>query len=286
MSVALCLSTETPADIHEAMRHEFWKAAVHNEFQALLHNNTWSLYSLPINRRAIGYKWILKVKKKADGTVERYKARLVAKGFSQHARLDFRDTFSPVVRVVTIRTILAISVMKGWSLRQIDVNNAFLNGELIEEIYMDQPPGFEVSGHNAHKLVCRLNKALYGLCQAPHGLLLSQKNYDLEILHKTGMIGVAASPTPMVSTPKLVASNGSPPFADGHFQYMKSPSDTHWKAVKRVLRYLIGTMEHGLYFSKGQFKLVCYSDADWASSIEDRRSTTRNVVYLGPNPVA
>ncbi|KAK5783319.1 hypothetical protein PVK06_037827 [Gossypium arboreum] len=116
----------------------------------------------------------------------------------------------------------------------------------------------------------------------------------------------------MVSTPKPVASDSSPPFADGHLyrsvvgmlqylcitrpdlsfcvkkfnQYMNSSSETHWKAVKRVLQYLIGNMEHGLYFSKGQFLLVCYSDADWASSVEDRRSTIGHVIYLGPNPVA
>ncbi|XP_017622046.1 uncharacterized protein LOC108466209 [Gossypium arboreum] len=116
MSTILCLSTKTPANIHEAMRHEFWKATVHNELQALLHNNTWSICSLSINRRAIGCKWLFKVKKNADGTVERYKARLVAKGFSQHTGFNFRDTFKPVVRAVTIQTVLAIAVMKRWSL--------------------------------------------------------------------------------------------------------------------------------------------------------------------------
>lgn len=94
MSTATCLSKEVPTDIHEAMCNEYWKVAVHSELQALLQNNTWNLCSLPNNQRVIGYKWLFKVKKKADGTVERYKARLVAKGFS---RLNFRNTFSPVV---------------------------------------------------------------------------------------------------------------------------------------------------------------------------------------------
>ncbi|XP_017622080.1 uncharacterized mitochondrial protein AtMg00820-like [Gossypium arboreum] len=142
------VSDHIPADIHEAMTNESWKAAVFNELHALLQNHTWSLCSLPDNRRAIGCKWLFKIKKKADGSVDRYKARLVAKGFSQHAGIDFQDTFSPVVRATTIRTILTIAVMKRWSLRQVDVNNAFLNGELVEEIYMTQPHGFEASGPN------------------------------------------------------------------------------------------------------------------------------------------
>lgn len=134
----------------------------------------------------------------------------------------------------------------------------------------------------------------------------------MKMLTKAGMLGVTVTPASMVSTPKLVASDGSPPFVNGELyrsvvgmlqylyitrpnfsfcvnklsQFMNSPSETHWKAVKRILRYLIGTMEHGLYFSKEQFKLECYCGADWVSSMEDRRSTIGYVVYLGPNPIA
>lgn len=110
---------------------------------------------------------MFKVKRKSDGSIDRYKARLVAKGFSQHARFDFHNTYSPVVRASTIRTVLSLAVMQRWSIRQVDINNAFLNGELTEEIYMEQPPGFEVPGVAGQKLVCKLNKALYGLRQAP-----------------------------------------------------------------------------------------------------------------------
>ncbi|KAK5795242.1 hypothetical protein PVK06_036500 [Gossypium arboreum] len=143
------------------------------------------------------------------------------------------------------------------------------------------------------------------------GLLLSQKKYITDILHKTGMSGASTTPTPMVSTPKLVAFDDSPPFADGPLyrsivgmlqyvcitrpdlsfcvdklsQYMNAPSEAHWTAVKRVLRYLLGTLDHGLFLSKGQFELVGYSDADWASSVEDWRSTTGYVIYLGLNPI-
>lgn len=144
------------------------------------------------------------------------------------------------------------------------------------------------------------------------GLLLSQKKYVSELLQKAGMVGATPTPTPMVSTPKLVTSDGSPQLVDAHLyrsvvgmlqyvcitrpelsfsvnklsQFMNSPSETHWKAIKRVLRYLIGTMDYRRFLSTGQLELVCYSDADWASSVEDRRSTSGYVVFLGPNPIA
>lgn len=99
--------------------------------------------------------------------MDRYKARLVAKGFSQHVGSDFCDSFSPVVCATTVQVVLAVVVMSGWKLRQVDVNNAFLNGTLLEESYMDQPPSFEAQSSNGKKLVCKLNKALYGLRQEP-----------------------------------------------------------------------------------------------------------------------
>lgn len=263
---------------------------------------------------------------------------------------------------------------------------------------MEQPPGFEVSNGTGQRLVCKLNKALYGLRQAPRawfqtlknylvaqlgfqvskadlslfirvsagtclvlmvyvddivltrtsahdigevvrqlhskfalkdmghlsfflgvdvkrttqGLLLSQKKYIMELLQKAGMVEAAMTPTPMLNTPKLTVSDNSPLFFDIHLyrsvvgmlqyvcvtrpdisfcvnklsQFMNSPSDNHWRAVKRVLRYLAGTLDHGLYFSKGQPDLVCYSDADWASSVDDRRSISGYVVYIGPNLIA
>lgn len=107
---------------------------------------------------------------------------MVAKGFSQHAGLDFHDTFSSVVRASTIRTVLALAAIKGWSLRQVDINNAFLNCDLTEVLYMEQSPGFEVCDATGQKLVCRLHKALYGLRQAPRAWFQTLKQYIVDQL--------------------------------------------------------------------------------------------------------
>ncbi|KAG8493305.1 hypothetical protein CXB51_010827 [Gossypium anomalum] len=131
------LSAETvefePCSVDEALAHPQWKLAVQAEFHALLANNTWELVSLPPGRKSIACKWLFKIKKKPDGSVDRRKARLVAKGCAQVPGCDFKETFSPVVKPSTIRVIFSIAVSRGWSLRQVDVNNAFLNGDLDTE---------------------------------------------------------------------------------------------------------------------------------------------------------
>ncbi|KAK6143486.1 hypothetical protein DH2020_023834 [Rehmannia glutinosa] len=133
------------------------------ELAALEQNNTWILTSLPPGKRAIGCKWVYKVKMKPDGTVERYKARLVAKGFHQEHGVDYLDSFSPVAKLVTVRLVIALATIKGWPLFQLDVNNAFLHGYLDEDIYMVPPDGYSKAKPGE---VCHLQRSLYGLKQA------------------------------------------------------------------------------------------------------------------------
>ncbi|MCO5559659.1 hypothetical protein L7F22_013260 [Adiantum nelumboides] len=136
-----------------------------DEMDALVKNDTWDLVCLPSGKKAIGSKWVYKVKCKSDGSVERYKARLVAKGYAQTKGLEYDETFSPVAKMTTVRLVIAMASMFGWKLRQMDVNNAFLNGDLEEEVYMIQPEGYQHPEFPYY--VCRLKKALYGLKQAP-----------------------------------------------------------------------------------------------------------------------
>ena len=142
------------------------------EIQALELTNTWTLTTLPPGKVPIGCKWVYRTKYKSDDTIERHKARLVAKGYTQREGLDYTDTFSPVAKSVSVRMVLSLAAVKGWFLPQMDVNNAFLHGDLDEEVYMSLPPGFHSKGEcvsgsgSTQTLVCKLNKSLYGLKQA------------------------------------------------------------------------------------------------------------------------
>jgi histone deacetylase 1/2 len=123
----------------------------------------WSLHHAILN--VIGCRWIFKTKTKADGSIERYKARPVAKGYHQQLGVDFHETYSLVVKPATIRLVLSIAVCNNWTVRQLDVQNAFLHGNLSEVVYMDQPPGFKHPQFPDH--LCKLKRSLYGLKQAP-----------------------------------------------------------------------------------------------------------------------
>ena len=134
-----------------------WRTAMEDEHAALMRNGTWSLVPRPPGQNVIGSRWVFKVKHKADGSVDKFKARLVAQGFTQRYGVDYLDTFSPVVKAATVRLVLAIAMSRDWSVRQLDISNAFLHGVLEETAYMRQPPGFEDSQHPDY--VCRLHKS-------------------------------------------------------------------------------------------------------------------------------
>lgn len=158
-------SIEDPVEYEETTKYDIWKIAMDDEIKAIERNNTWDLTTLPNGAKSIGVKWIYKTKYNKDGKVEKYKARLVAKGYTQKYGVDYNEVFAPVARWDTIRSILAIAAIKGWKVFQLDVKSAFLHGELCEEVYIDQPPGYVTKGEEGK--VYRLYKALYGLKQAP-----------------------------------------------------------------------------------------------------------------------
>jgi hypothetical protein len=155
-----------PVTYEEASQQAVWNKAMEEEYNALIKNGTWELVSLPEGRRPIGSKWVYKAKENEKGKVVRYKARLVARGFTQKEGLDFKETYSPVTKLTTIRTMLAVAAVKDYIVEQADISNAYLNAEVEEELYMEQPKGFVQCGPNGEVLVCRLRRSLYGLKQA------------------------------------------------------------------------------------------------------------------------
>ncbi|CAM6103220.1 unnamed protein product [Calypogeia fissa] len=147
----------------EAIQHPGWIAAMQEELAAIHKNNTWGLVVLPLGKVPISSRWVYKVKPTAD--VDRLKARLVARGNEQIYGIDFNNTFAPMVKWATLRTVTAIAAALQWEIHHMDVVTAFLNGKVKEELYMLQLPGFLKS--RSEDLVCRLNNSLYGLHQSP-----------------------------------------------------------------------------------------------------------------------
>ncbi|KAJ0477853.1 putative RNA-directed DNA polymerase [Helianthus annuus] len=340
------------------------------EFKALMRNGTWTLVPPVPNANIVDCKWVYRLKRDEHGNIKRYKARLVAKGFNQQPGIDYHETFSPVVKSTTVRVVLSLAVSRKWPLRQLDVQNAFLHGDLKETVYLRQPPGFIDSQKPDH--LCLLHKSLYGLKQAPrawfnrlsgallqlgfsgsktdpslfiyshHGallymlvyiddiiltgnnprlinhiiqqlstkfaiqdmgqlsyflgievvpkgkdLILSQKKYISDLIHKACL-----SQSKPVNSPMEINSNlalgDSPQLADpaqfrqivGALQYltlsrpditfavnkvsqfMHSPTENHWSAVKRILRYLHGTSNFGLLIQQNSAPVIhAYTDA-------------------------
>ncbi|GJY96179.1 ribonuclease H-like domain-containing protein [Tanacetum coccineum] len=317
-------------------------------YNALVKNGTWILVPRPSDVNLVRSMWLFKHKFHADSTLSRYKARLVANGSNQQHGVDFDETFSPVVKPATIRTVLSLAVSRQWPIHQLDVKNAFLNGDLSETMYMHQPPGFVDSRYPNH--VCLLQRSLYGLKQAPRawfqrfagyatrivdslhkefdmtdlgalnyflgisavrhptGLFLSQKKYARQLLERAHMVNCNPSRTPIDTDSKL--GPDGVPVQDptlyrslaGGLQYltftrpdlsyavqqvclyMHDPREPHFAALKRILRYVQGTLELGLQlYASATTSLVGYTDADWAGCPSTRRSTSGYCVFLGDN---
>lgn len=381
-----------PNGYEEAHKSLAWRSAMDEELQMINKNETWQLVERPKDRRVIGVKWVFKTKLNPDGSISKHKARLVVKGYAQQYGVDYQETFAPVARYDTIRLIIALAAHNSWQIHQLDVKSAFLNGFLVEEIFIEQPDGYLVPGKEDH--VYLLKKALYGLKQAPRawydrldshllqldfyrsqseatlyvkscgenslivsiyvddmlvtgsnfeliqqfkdemrccfemtdlgimkyflgmevtqlscGIFICQQKYASDVLRRFKMEECKPVGTPMATNLKLSKDDDTSK-VDGSMyrslvgsllyltasrpdilfvvnvlsRFMSSPKETHFSAAKRVLRYIKGTADLGIFFPKSaneSLSLIGYSDSDWGGCVDDSRSTTGYLFSLG-----
>ncbi|GJY26896.1 ribonuclease H-like domain-containing protein [Tanacetum coccineum] len=244
LSLHVSLVSPLPKSYRDAFNDLNWQHAMCDEYNALIKNKTWTLVPRPTNTNIVGCMCLFRHKYLTDDTISLYKARLMANGSTQLEGVDFDETFSPVVKPGTIQTILSLATSRLWSIHQLDVKNAFLNGDLSKTVYMHQPPGFWDSVHPDY--VCLLQRSLYGLNQSPRAwfhrfasyiirvrfhhsrcMFLSQHMYAVEILKQAHMANCNPIRTPVETESKL-GDDGDP------------------------------------LFSSSTTSLVAYLDADWA----------------------
>ena len=403
-------SEKLPADFsgyEKAMERsdaDLWKMAVEDEIRSLYESDTWKVADLPAGRKALETKWVFKIKKDATGNVDRYKARLVIKGFQQREGIDFAEIYAPVVSKTALRMFLTVTAVQDLELEQLDIKTAFLNADLVEDIYMKFPEGVQpVPGK-----VLKLKKSLYGLKQAPRmwnklltttlkevldcecndveesvlvcrsktsacficvyvdDILLASSDKTLlqkvmdglcskfdarhlgpahlfcgmvidrnrksrmmhlsestkidKMLEMFGMESAKESRVPLSecmkqgkeeSDGKLVvqyqqlvgqllylSTTVRPDIAHAAAvlsRYMSKPTQEHWKAAKRVLKYLKGTRTHGLCLGQHEvksvnaemdLKLVGYCDSDFGTDVDTRRSRTGFLFLLNGSLVS
>jgi transposase InsO family protein len=390
------LGDSDPMTYEEAVKSEKWRSAMDQEMQAIERNDTWELTELPIGGKSIGVKWIFKTKVNESGEVDKYKARLVAKGYCQQYGIDYAEVFAPVARMDTIRIVIALAAQNNWVIYQLDVKSAFLHGEINEEVFVNQPPGYEQKGHESK--VYRLKKALYGLKQAPRawysrietyfmeegftkcpyehtlfiktagggkilivclyvddliftgndhmlfaqfknsmmttfdmtdlgrmrfflgievlqrtdGIFISQRKYAQEILERFKMDQCNSVHNPAVPGFKLTKDEGGVKVDSTLYKqivgslmyltatrpdlmfivslisrYMESPTESHLLAAKRILRYIKGTTNFGIFYKKGgNTEFFGYTDSDYAGDQDDRRSTSGYVFFMGSGAIS
>jgi hypothetical protein len=165
MALMCDLIEKKPTFFEEAIQKKEWVDAMREEYQSIIKNDVWEVGPKPKNKDMVSSKWIYKIKHVADESIEKHKPRFVAHGFSQNEGIDYEEMFSPVARYISIKTIIALAAKMNWKLHQMDVKTTFLNGVIEEELYIEQPQGFEVEDGKTHVYI--LKKALYGLKQDP-----------------------------------------------------------------------------------------------------------------------
>lgn len=398
------LIEKIPRNYREAMTDKYavdWRKAMQSEYNSLMENNTWVLTKIPNDKRPIKCKWVYATKKDNDGNILRFKARLVAKDYSQIEGIDYEETFAPVIKYTTIRLLLAIASKMDLKIKQMDVETAFLNGFLEEEIYMEQPNGYDDETDRC----CKLIKSIYGLKQSSRvwndvlndvlldfglkrstydqclyyltnkkdklyvtiyvddilifsnnaekeaelkatlcksfkmkdlgnvssilgirvtrnekfkTISIDQTRYIKEILQRFNMTECKPVSAPLDINQKI-STEMSPktrkekeemkdvPYreaigallfvaritrADITFpvnllsRYCENPGEAHWGALKRIMRYLKGSMNMKITYGEVSEELTAFSDADWASDLDERRSTTGYVFTLNGGAIS
>ncbi|GJW08044.1 retrovirus-related pol polyprotein from transposon TNT 1-94 [Tanacetum coccineum] len=303
------LTSVEPKNYKEAMLEPSWIDAMQEEIHEFERLQVWELVTCPDLVMLIKLKWIFKVKKDECGGVLKNKAQIVAKGYLQEEGIDFKESFTPVSIIEAIRIFIANAATKNMTIYQMDVKMAFLNGELREVVYVSQPEGFVDPYKQNH--VYKIKKALYGLKQAPRacprGIFINQSNYALEIIKKYGMLSSDPVDTPMVDKSKLDKDLQEKPVNPTHYRgmigslmyltssrpdlvfavcmcarYQAKPTKKHLHAVKRIFRYLKGTIDMGLWYSKDScITLTAYADADHVGCQDTRQSTSGSAQFLG-----
>lgn len=168
-----------PSSFKEVAHEEVWKKAMQEEYQSIMKNGVWEIVPKSTDKSVVTSKWIYKIKHAIDGSIYKYKARFVARGFYQKEGIDYEETFAPIARYTTIRSLVSFTATMGWNIHQMDVKTTFLNGNIDVEVYIEQPKGFEVNSRDSH--VCKLKKTLYGLKQAPRAWYARMDAYLLRI---------------------------------------------------------------------------------------------------------
>nr|GEZ92529.1 ribonuclease H-like domain-containing protein [Tanacetum cinerariifolium] len=248
-----------PRSYHEAFNDVNWHSAMRDEYNALIKNSTWTVVPRPPDVNVVRCMWLFRHKYLADRKLSRYKARLVANGSTQLEGVDVDENFSPVVKPRTIRTVLSLAASRHWPVHQLDIKNVFLHGDLSETVYMHQPTGFQDSTRPDYEFamtdLCSLNYFLgISVTRDSLGMFLSQKKLDISYVVQHVCL------------------------------HMHDPREPHFSVLKRILRYVRGTLDYGLQlFSSSTTDLVAYSDADWAGCPTTRRSNSGYCVFLGNN---
>ncbi|WZY77861.1 hypothetical protein YC2023_024245 [Brassica napus] len=260
---------EIPRSYEEAMKHKVWRDSVGDERDAMIRNDTWYESELPKGKKAVSSRWIFTIKYLANGEIDRRKTRLVARGFTQTYGEDYIDTFAPVAKLHTIRIVLSIATNLEWDLWQMDVKNAFLQGELEDEVYMHPPPGLEhlVKPGN----VLRLKKAIYGLKQSPrawyrklsttlNGRGFRKSELDHTLFTLTGPSGIIVI---LVYVDDLIITGSDKAGIQATKEFLKSVFDIKdLGEMKYFLGIEICRSKEGLFMSQRKYTMDMLKETD------------------------